>query len=62
MGCVGGTMTARTVAGSSMEVWFQNRGKTIVILINPCQPNFFTCLLTMNSMSGFSVTKFSKLG
>lgn len=37
-------------------------GKTIAILINPCQPNFFTCLLTMNSMSGFSVTKFSKLG
>lgn len=27
VGCVGGTMTARTVAGSSMEVWFQNRGK-----------------------------------
>lgn len=27
VGCVGGTTTARTVAGSSTEVWFQNRRK-----------------------------------
>lgn len=31
VGCAGGTMTVRTVAGSSMEVWFQNWKKKITI-------------------------------